>query len=97
MMQLATVLPPENAQLAELHHRAQRDALARAARGPPRLPPAWGCTRPGIPAIVTAWARRLRPEPGLAGWPTSIATTTPRRLDSGSEAPPRGRAARSVT
>ena len=52
------------AHLAELHHQAQRDALARAtrkARRTRRQEP--GHRTPGILAAVTAWAHRSRPAP----------------------------------
>lgn len=55
MMQLATALPLGNAQLAELHHRAQRDALARAARA---------TIRKEIEAKATTTPRRLDSGPG---------------------------------
>jgi hypothetical protein len=63
-MHPATAQALSQARLTDLHHQAQRAALARAARQarrarrqPPRHP------RPRVIAAVTAWARRLRPEP----------------------------------
>ena len=64
MMQPTTVQALGQARLAEWHHQAQRDALARAARQArharrqqSRYP------GPGVLAAVTALARRSRPAP----------------------------------
>jgi hypothetical protein len=61
MMQHTTVQALGQARLAELHHQAQRDALARAARRARRQRPRHRA--PGVLAAVTAWARRPKPAP----------------------------------
>jgi hypothetical protein len=64
MMQHTTVQALGQARLSELHHQAQRDALARAsrqARRARRQQP--GSRAPGVLSAVTAWARRLRAAP----------------------------------
>jgi hypothetical protein len=64
MMQPTTIQHLGQARLADLHHQAQRDALARAARHARRASrPQSGGHGPGILAALTAWTRRPRPEP----------------------------------
>jgi hypothetical protein len=64
MMQPTTVQHLGQARLAELHHQAQRAALARAgrqARRARRQQP--GQHTPGLLATLTGRARRPRPAP----------------------------------
>ena len=64
MMHPTTAQALGQARLADLHHQAQRDALARAARQARRARRQQsGDHSPGILAAVTAWARRPRPAP----------------------------------
>jgi hypothetical protein len=63
-MHPTTVQALGQARLAELHHQAHRDALARAARQARRARRRQpGGHAPGLLAAITAWARRPRPEP----------------------------------
>jgi hypothetical protein len=61
MMTPTTMQALGQARLADLHHQAQRAALARAARRARRQQPGYRAT--GILAALTAWARRPAPEP----------------------------------
>ena len=63
MMHPTTTQALGQARLAELHHQAQRDALARAARQARHAAKQQsGGHGPGLLAAVTRWARR----PGTA-------------------------------
>jgi hypothetical protein len=65
MIQPTTVQHLGQARLAELHHQAQRDALARAARQARRARRRQsGGHRPGFLAAITRWARRPETAPG---------------------------------
>ena len=81
MMQATTTQALGQARLAELHHQAQHDALARAARQARHAKQQSGGHGPGLLAAVTRWARR----PGTAtGSPSATLTVssapwTPRR------------------
>jgi hypothetical protein len=65
MMQPATAQALGQARLAELHHQAQRDALARAARQArhARQQQSEG-HEPGLLTAVTRWARHTGTAPG---------------------------------
>lgn len=63
MMQPTIAQALGQARLAALHHQAERDALARAARQARRARSQSWDHAPGILAALTAWARRPRPEP----------------------------------
>ena len=60
MMHPTTAQALGQARLAELHHQAQRAALARAARQGRRARPQSGRRTPGFLAALTDWARRPR-------------------------------------
>jgi hypothetical protein len=61
MMQPTTAQALGQARLADLHHQAERDALARAARqGRPARSQSWDHA-PGILAALTGWAHRRGP------------------------------------
>jgi len=63
MMQPTIAQALGQARLAALHHQAERDALARAARQARRARSQSWDHAPGILAALTAWARRPGPEP----------------------------------
>jgi hypothetical protein len=67
MMQPTTIQHLGQARLAELHHQAQRDALARAAHQARRTRRQPGGHRPVLLAVVTRWARRLGSARGARG------------------------------
>jgi hypothetical protein len=63
MMHPTTMQAVGQARLADLHHQAQRAALARTARQARRARSQPADHAPGILAAFTAWARRPGPEP----------------------------------
>lgn len=66
MMQHTTVYALGQDRLAEMHHQAQRDALARAARRAHRTRQQRSThPAPRLLAVVTRWAHRPRPARGV--------------------------------
>ena len=63
MMQPTTAQALGQARLADLHHQAEREALARAARQARAAHSQPRDHAPGILAALTGWARRPGPAP----------------------------------
>jgi hypothetical protein len=63
MMHPASMQAVAQARHADLHHQAQRAALARAGRQARRARSQPADHAPGVLAALAAWARHPRPEP----------------------------------
>ncbi len=63
MMQPTTMQALGQTRIADLHHQAQRAALARAVRQARRVRWQSAGRTPGLLAALTGWARRPRPAP----------------------------------